>query len=162
MTLDVTQRLILTCHCDKYLTACGCRNITHASAAPSLRPAHRSWSLKPNRSTDVQGRNTPEQKRRNQITSTLDLHRSSGPSRNVCSYSVNEKRVTSATYLTSKHQRQSVVGAGNFAVAQHRRAVRAFDYGTHSCEKAFKLLQLRASTEEDERKESSGRTKQGS
>lgn len=39
----------------------------------------------------------------------------------------------SVTYLASKHQRQSVVGAGNFAVAQQRRALWAFDYGRHSC-----------------------------
>lgn len=37
-----------------------------------------------------------------------------------------------AAYLATKHQRQSVVGAGNFAVAQQRGAIRAFDYGRHS------------------------------
>ncbi|TNN80102.1 hypothetical protein EYF80_009613 [Liparis tanakae] len=41
----------------------------------------------------------------------------------------------SATYLASKHQRQSVGGAGNFAVAQHWGALWAFDYGRHSCRK---------------------------
>lgn len=38
----------------------------------------------------------------------------------------------SAAYLASKHQRQSVVGAGNFAVAQQRGALWAFYYGRHS------------------------------
>lgn len=37
-----------------------------------------------------------------------------------------------AAYLATKHQRQSVVGAGNFAVAQQRGAIRAFHYGRHS------------------------------
>lgn len=39
----------------------------------------------------------------------------------------------SETYLASKYQQQSVVGARNFAMAQHRGALWAFDYGRHSC-----------------------------
>ena len=38
----------------------------------------------------------------------------------------------SATYLASEHQRQRVGRAGNFAMAQHRSALRAFHYRRHS------------------------------
>lgn len=47
-----------------------------------------------------------------------------------CSWSLDAK--ASATYLASEHQRQRVVRAGNFAMAQQWSALGAFHYRRHS------------------------------
>lgn len=50
----------------------------------------------------------------------------------MSSYRAVPRSKASATYLASENQRQRVVRAGNFAMAQQRSALRAFHYRRHS------------------------------